>query len=94
MWIPGTGVETLQNLQKLRVRAWKSYRTHRSSGYGYGRISELTEVPGRYTNECCTCALGIVTGVQNLLQTPEKYMRFFIHAQARHIWLSPAKTAE
>ena len=25
----------LQNLQKFRVRVWKSYKTSRSSGYGY-----------------------------------------------------------
>ena len=34
----------------LRVRVWKSYRTCRSSGYGYGSHTELTVVPGRYTN--------------------------------------------
>ncbi|CAM9878092.1 unnamed protein product [Laminaria digitata] len=32
------------------VRVWDSYRTYRSSGYGYGSHTELTEVPGRYTN--------------------------------------------
>ena len=45
------------------VGVWKSYRTYRSSGYGdwsltgltssgygYGSPTELTEVPGRYTN--------------------------------------------
>ena len=43
-------MEVLQNSQKFRVRVWKSYRTHRSSGYRYGSLAELTEVPGRYTN--------------------------------------------
>ena len=28
----------------------KSYRTYRISGYGYGSLTELTEVSGRYTN--------------------------------------------
>ena len=31
----------------FRVRVWKSYR---SSGYGYGNLTELPKVPGRYTN--------------------------------------------
>ena len=44
--IPGIGVEVLQNLQKFQVRAWKSYRTHRSAGYGRGSLTELTEAPG------------------------------------------------
>ena len=48
--IPGTGMQVLQNSQKFRVRVWKSYRPHRSSGYGYGSLTELTEFPGRYTN--------------------------------------------
>ena len=30
----------------FRVRVWESYRTDRSSGYGYGSVTELTEVPG------------------------------------------------
>ena len=34
----------------FRVRVWKSYRTHSSFGYGYGILTELTDVPGRYTN--------------------------------------------
>ena len=38
----GTGVHYLQ---KLWVRVWMSYRTHRSSGYGYGSPSELSESP-------------------------------------------------
>ena len=29
---------------------WKSDRTYKSSGYGHGSLTELTEVPGRYTN--------------------------------------------
>ena len=33
MWIPGKGMGVLQNFQKFQVRAWKCYRTHRSSGY-------------------------------------------------------------
>ena len=28
----------------------QSYRSHRSSGYGYGSVTELTEVPGKYKN--------------------------------------------
>ena len=30
----------------FRVRVWESYRTYRSSGYGYGSVTDLTEVPG------------------------------------------------
>ena len=30
----------------FRVREWESYRTSRSFGYGYGSVTELTEVPG------------------------------------------------
>ena len=37
----------MQESQKLRAKAWGSYRTYRSSGYGYGSVTELTEVPGR-----------------------------------------------
>ena len=40
----GTGV---QNSQKFRVRVWTSYRTHRSSGHGYGRPTEIAQVPVR-----------------------------------------------
>ena len=32
----------------FRIWVWKSYRTCRSSGYGYGCFTELTEVPGGY----------------------------------------------
>ena len=47
--VAGAGMEVSQNFQKLRVRVWKSYETRRSSGYGYGSLTELVEVPGRYT---------------------------------------------
>ena len=30
----------------FRVRVWESYRTSRSFGYGYGSVTEHTEVPG------------------------------------------------
>ena len=30
----------------IRVRVWESFRTSRSLGYGYGSVTELTEVPG------------------------------------------------
>ena len=36
LWILGTGMEVLQDLRKFRVRVWKS--------------TELTQVPGKYTN--------------------------------------------
>ena len=32
--VPGTGMNVVQNSQKLFVRVWMLYRTHRSSGYG------------------------------------------------------------
>ena len=38
------------HLRKFRVREWKSYIFYRSSAYGYGSLTELTEVAGRYTN--------------------------------------------
>ena len=31
---------------EFRVRVWESYKTSRSFGYGYGSVTELTEVPG------------------------------------------------
>ena len=40
------GMEGLHNSQKYRVQVWKSHRTHRRSGNGYGRHTYLTEVPG------------------------------------------------
>ena len=54
------GMEGLHNSQKYRVQVWKSHRTHRRSGNGYGRAyiahrstgyrygshTELTEDPG------------------------------------------------
>ena len=30
----------------FRARAWESYRTSRSFGYRYERVTELPEVPG------------------------------------------------
>ena len=36
----------LQKSHKFRVRVWGSYRTYRSSGYGYGSVTEITDVPG------------------------------------------------
>ena len=30
----------------FRVRVWESYGTSRCFGYGYGRVTELTKVPG------------------------------------------------
>ena len=30
----------------FRVRVWEAYRTSRSFGYGYGSVTEVTEVPG------------------------------------------------
>ncbi len=35
---------------RFRVRVRKSYRTYRSSGYGYGSVTELTEVLGTGMN--------------------------------------------
>ena len=45
--VSGTGMKVVYNSQKLRVRIWKFYRTYRSSGYGYGSSTELSEVPVR-----------------------------------------------
>ena len=72
-------VPVLQKLQKFRVRVCGSYRTYSNSGYGYGSVIELTEVPGIVTRayrthisswqveQCCTRTPGIVaTGVRNL----------------------------
>ena len=30
----------------IRVRVWESFRTYKRFGYGYGSVTELTEVPG------------------------------------------------
>ena len=43
-------IQVVYGLHSGYVRVWKSYRTHRSSGYGYGSLTELTEYPGMYTN--------------------------------------------
>ena len=61
----------------FRVRVWKSRRTYRSSGYGYESLTEITEVPRRFTNVVPVPQPGIftraytypgycATGVQNL----------------------------
>ena len=42
-------MKVLQNLHKFRVRVWTSYRTHRCSRHWYGSLTELAQVPGRYT---------------------------------------------
>ena len=48
------------------MRVSGSYRIYRSSGYGYGSVIELTEVPGRYKN-AVPVARGICgTSVQSL----------------------------
>ena len=39
----------------FRVRVWESYRTSRSFGYGYGSLTELTEVPGIVVRTHRTC---------------------------------------
>ena len=67
----------------FRVRVWGSYRTSRSFGYGYGSVTELTEVPGivaqayrthrssrRVQKTCCTRTRGIVARV---LQNSQKF---------------------
>ena len=33
-------------MQKFRIRTWKACGTYRNSGYGYGSLTDLTEVPG------------------------------------------------
>ena len=43
---PGYCATVLQKSQKFRVRVWGSYITYRSSAYGYGSVTDLTEVPG------------------------------------------------
>ena len=47
---PGYCTTAVHNLQKFRVWVWKSCRTHRSSLYGCGSLTKITERPGRYTN--------------------------------------------
>ena len=47
---PGYCAIVLQKSQKFRARVWGSYRTYRSSGYGYGSVIELTEAPGSGMN--------------------------------------------
>ena len=49
---PGYCATVLQKSQKFRVRVWGSYRTYRSSGYGYGSVTDLTEVPGIVARAC------------------------------------------
>ena len=47
--VPGTGINVVHNLQKLRVRVWGYYRTRISSGY-CGTGVHNSQVPGRYKN--------------------------------------------
>ena len=44
--LPGYCASLTELTQKFRVRAWGSDTTYGSSGYGYGSVTELTEVPG------------------------------------------------
>ena len=48
--LPGYCDKVLQKPHEFRIRVGGSYRTYRSSGDGYGSVTELTEVPGRYKN--------------------------------------------
>ena len=66
----------------IRVRVWESYRTSRSFGYGYGSVTELTEVPdivarayithrsSRRVQTCCTRTPGIV---KRVVQNSQKF---------------------
>ena len=42
----GSVARVLQNSQKFRVRVWGSYRTYRTSGYGYKSLTKHPELPG------------------------------------------------
>ena len=52
----------------FRVRVWESYRTSRSFGYGYGSVTELTQVPGIVARSCSTHR--IFGRVQNAVPVP------------------------
>ena len=43
---PGKGTGFLQIFQNFRIQVRKSYRSSRTSGYGYGSLTEVTQVPG------------------------------------------------
>ena len=59
--VSGTGMDVLQNSQKLRAGTKmlypypgyvaRAYRAYRSSGYGYECRTDLTEVPGTGMND-------------------------------------------
>ena len=48
---PGYCDTVLQNSHNFRVRVRGSNRTSRNSGYGYGSLTELPEVPGNVARE-------------------------------------------
>ena len=80
---------------EFRVRVWESYKTSRSFGYGYGSVTELTEVPGIVAQGrteltevpggykiCYTRTPGIVArGVQNSTEVPGKGMNVLQNSQ-------------
>ena len=81
----------------FRVRVWESYRTSKSFGYGYGSVTELTEVPGivarayrthRSSGYGCECATELTevpgTGMK-VLQNFQKY---------RALWHGPTELTE
>ena len=44
--VPVYCARVLQKSQKFWVRVWGSYRTYARFGYGYGSVTELTEIAG------------------------------------------------
>ena len=71
----------LQNFQKFRVRVWRCYRTHRSSGYCGTGVQNSLEVPSGY-KKCCTRTPGFcVTGRTELTEIPDTGMNILQNVQ-------------
>ena len=61
------------------------YRTYRSSGYGYGSVTQLTEVPGRYEN--AVPVLGVLWhGRTELTEVPGKGTTVVHNLQKFVVW--------
>ena len=58
----GTGGVS-QNFQKFRVRLWKCYRTHRSSGYCGTGLQNSQKFRAGTKHTCCTRTPGVVARV-------------------------------
>ena len=81
----------------FRVRVWESCRTSRSFGYGYGCVTELTEVPGivarayrthRSSGYGCECATELTEVPGTGMKVLQNFQKF------RVLWHGRIKLSE